>query len=116
LTAYIDGNVTYENYDEMNKNHSSSITSLKADLAILTEKDTAQMQFLKRGFNLISDISQSYKSYPHVVKEKVIGSIFPEKMIFDGIKLRTVKINKAVSIFNLKINGLEVGEKRKSRK
>ena len=47
-------------------------------------------------------IGDCYRDLPNAAKRRMIGSIFPEKVIFDGNTFRTAKLNEAVElIFNV---------------
>ena len=48
------------------------------------------------------------------MKHKIIGSIFPEKLIFDGKKYRTTKENLFLSLLSSKQRDLKLLEKRKA--
>ena len=46
------------------------------------------------------------------IKQKIVGSIFPEKLIFDGKNYRTVRMNSFIELISSKSKGLG-GYKRK---
>ena len=45
-------------------------------------------------------------------KHQLLGSTFPEKIIFDGKKCRTTKMNEAVSLIVRVDKGLKKGKKK----
>ncbi|MEC5143190.1 hypothetical protein [Chitinophaga sp. 212800010-3] len=43
-------------------------------------------------------LDQPYKDGDVKKKRQIIGSIFPEKLVFDGINYRTARLNEAVKL------------------
>ena len=55
----------------------------------------------------MKDLSELYKSYDIHAKHKLLGSIFPEKLIFDGKKCRTHEMNESLRLCLMFDKGLE---------
>ncbi len=53
---------------------------------------------LKRTVQSLSQMGQLYENSDNEVKRQIIGSIFPEKMVFDGQSYRTTRVNEAVRL------------------
>ena len=53
---------------------------------------------LKRAVQSLSQMDQLYENSDNEVKRQIIGSIFPEKMVFDGQSYRTTRVNEAVRL------------------
>ncbi len=53
---------------------------------------------LKKGLDNLFHLSEIYEAGDSEEKRKVIGSVYPEKLTFDGDQLRTTRINEAVRL------------------
>ena len=53
---------------------------------------------LKKGLDNLFHLSEIYDTGDSEEKRKVIGSVYPEKLTFDGDQLRTTRINEAVRL------------------
>lgn len=56
-------------------------------------------KYIEFDFSLLSNLPGYYNMADVETKHKIIGSIFPEKLIFDGKTYRTSKMNTFVSLF-----------------
>ena len=66
---------------------------------------------------LINNLVMYVKDAPVEVKIKLIGSIFPEKVIFDGKQHRTKKLNRVLDLIYNETNELRGrGKKKKGAK
>ena len=68
------------------------------------------------GFSLLKDLDKYYSNASIGVKQKLIGSIFPEKLIYQDEKYRTSQINEVLSLITNNINHLGGVEKEKAIK
>ena len=64
---------------------------------------------------LINNLVMYVKDAPVEVKIKLIGSIFPEKVIFDGKQHRTKKLNSVLELIYNETNELRGQDKKKRR-
>ena len=99
---------------EIREEVGKSIDNLRLDLVLLHERESTYDRFIKRGFNLLSNLSACYHKYDSSVKQKILGSIFPEKLVITEKIFRTTRIDKAVSLISVGINGLEITENEKA--
>jgi site-specific DNA recombinase len=49
---------------------------------------------VEKAINFISNLGKTYAESDLTVKSKLLSSIFPEKLVFDGKKCRTTRINE----------------------
>ncbi len=68
-------------------------------------------QYLDFGFSLLTDLDRYFDEASLEVKQKMLGSIFPEKLIFDGNKCRTARPTQLLNLLTMNIN--ELGEIKK---
>ena len=64
----------------------------------LKGSSTPWEQYIKFGLTLLTDLPHYYQEAAPEVRDMLIGSIFPEKLIFDGKKYRTARKNVFVSL------------------
>ena len=60
--------------------------------------DTAFNQYLKWGCSLLADLPSYYNGASIEVKQSIVGSIFPEKLVFDNNNYRTNRVNEVVGL------------------
>ena len=70
--------------------------------------------YLDYGLLFLFNMKEYYQSATLEVKQKIIGSIFPEKIIFFENKYRTTKTNELLSLLTLNINELGGVKKQKA--
>ena len=88
----------------------------KIDIDIINKKEVLDElentredvnEYLKFGLSLFKNLDVVFKKSNHLVKRKLLSSIFDEKLTFDGEKYRTPKFKKGVEYIYMKINELE---------
>ena len=72
------------------------------------------MHYVKYGFSLLENLAEYYLKADIAVKRKLIGSIFPEKLVYEDNNYRTTQINEVLSLLTNNINDLGVVEKEKA--
>lgn len=98
--------------DECDKKIVVLESQLKENETTLTEKKLKQMT--ERTFKTLTNIHLMYENGTVTEKRKIISSIFSEKIVFDGEKYRTPKLNRAAAyIYHFNYN-LHIEKNRKS--
>ncbi|MBD2704956.1 hypothetical protein IC229_30275 [Spirosoma sp. BT702] len=69
---------------------------------------------MKYGFSLLQNLTGYYNQASFEVKQKMIGSIFPERLIYVDNNYRTNQINAFVSIFCGKSGSYEASSTKKT--
>jgi site-specific DNA recombinase len=64
------------------------------------------------GLDNLSRLNEIYHDGTIIEKRQVIGSVYPEKLSFDGDRLRTTRINEAVRVIYTLDKALEEKENR----
>lgn len=60
----------------------------------LLESKSAFKKYLDFGISFLANAAGYYEQASPATKKRIIGSIFPEKLTFDGSHYRTTKINE----------------------
>ena len=94
---YIDGDIDKETYNGMMERYSREADSVKERIALLKTQNNAKIE-PKMGYaiSLINNIDRFILDAPITLKIKLLGSMFPEKIEFDGKKYRTKNYNKVL--------------------
>ena len=67
---------------------------------------------INKAASTLNHLDISYKEADTVKKRLIIGSIYPEKLCFDGYTYRTAKINEAAQLIFLINNKLNAKKNR----
>ena len=94
--------------------HEQTIENLKEEADSLNKTDKEFGLYLKFGISFLNGLSTYYDTATAKVKKMIIGSIFPEKLIFDGKNYRTVKDNNFMALIFNNNNVLASVEKKKA--
>jgi site-specific DNA recombinase len=86
------------------------IDRIDIELVALSEATKSIDSILKKALGNLANLSELFKNGDNVQKRKIIGSIFPEKIVFDGENCRTKNINTLIS---LKLNLDKAFEQKK---
>ena len=87
------------------------ITVLEAKLLYVESPKVNIENQLKTAVNVLLKLDLLYKNGKIGLKREIIGSIFPEKLSFDGEQHRTTRVNEVVSIICLISSELESKKK-----
>ena len=77
-----------------------------------TNKSTFQ-EYFKYSLSFLNNLGKHYANASTNIKQRIVSSIFPEKLIFSEKKYRTPKINEAVALIISNINGFGEVETKK---
>jgi site-specific DNA recombinase len=96
-------------YRAMKAEYEERLNKQQAKLNVMENQPDNFDAILKKGLESLFHLSEIYENGTSEEKRKVIGSVYPEKLTFDGDQLRTTRINEAVRlIYTL---DKELGEK-----
>ena len=86
-------------YKEIKQECESKIARLEAQLADQANQTTSPAsidKLLDKAFNAMIRIDVIYKDATVTDKRAIIGSIYPEKICFDGSQYRTARLNSVI--------------------
>jgi site-specific DNA recombinase len=101
-------------YRTMKEVCAEKLNKLQVKLASLSTYTGSIDILLKDGLDTLFQLDRIYEKGSIDVKRQVIGSIYPEKLSFDGEHLRTTRINEAVRIIYAMGKDLPGNEKGQS--
>ncbi len=74
------------------------ITGLESRLIELSKQTNNIEPLLSRAITMLSCLDTLYEHGDNKSKRDIIGSIYPEKLVFDGFQYRTTRLNEAVEL------------------
>ena len=111
---YLDGEIGRDEYNRMINRHRESIKALQDKIDILRAPNRSKVEpQLRYSINLIANMDKFFATAPADAKIKVLSSIFPEKIEFDGKKYRTFSYNKVLDLIYRQTNELR-GEQKEN--
>lgn len=105
-----------EDYRELKLDYSNKITQLEAKLAGTSQSEKSISGLLSQAVDNLCRIDKLYIEGSVTQKREIIGSIYPEKLVFDGFQYRTTRLNEAVRLIYTLGAGLGEIKNRKSAK
>jgi site-specific DNA recombinase len=94
----LSGDIEATDFRTVKTDCEKQITVLEAKLAAITDQKEDIAPILDKAVNTLARIDSIYEAAGTVKKRQIAGSIFPEKLIFDGENYRTAKLNEAVQL------------------
>jgi hypothetical protein len=108
---FIDRDLDASSYKQIKERFTSQKIDLEFKLTRLKGRKTNFKKYYDYCIPLISEIGKTFKESSLEIKQKIISSIFPEKLIYKDQIYRTTKPSVLLSLFTLNINDL--GELKK---
>ena len=110
---YLSNTIDAGSFQKINQRLSLELTSTKEKIAEVRANEDPVQEHLRFGLRLLANIKSAYQNSSVEVRSKLLGSMFPEKFIFDGQKLRTARPNKFVELMSSFSVGLKtMGNKK----
>ena len=96
---FIDGSLTRAEKDEAIDRYNGQIESMNSQITSLRCGEDSQLKDkLAYAISLIENLAEMFTEASPEAKIKIIGSIFPEKIEYDGEKYRTSSYNQVLDI------------------
>lgn len=110
---YVDDKIDIEAYSEAYDRYSLKRETLKQELKGLQTGNSQYRTWLNKGVHLLKDLKEYYNRSSVKQKQKLLSSIFPENLFFEGNKCRTTRINDVLR-FILQIDNM-LGDKKRGQ-
>jgi site-specific DNA recombinase len=94
-----------DDYRELKSECTVKINELEAKLSMPSEKINNINELLKSAINNLCRLDSLYENGTIRERRKIICSIYPEKLVFDGFHYRTARLNEAVRLIYTMDNG-----------
>lgn len=98
---YIEDGLSREDYFSMRERYAGEKAMTEHKLDETRSVNTGLKKSIETAVGLLSNIGNIYKNADLPDKRKIISSIFPENLFFDGTKCRTPRINEVLRLILL---------------
>ena len=110
---FLDGDLNKEQYDRMLERYTKEASTIQQQVEMRENPNRGNIEpKLNYSINLINNIDSYIKDASVGVKIKLISSMFPEKIEFDGKTYRTNTYNKVLDLIYQETNKLRGEEKK----
>jgi DNA invertase Pin-like site-specific DNA recombinase len=110
---FADEKIDYQTFSEMKIRFQKSLNDLKVEKLHHQSSSKSFIRDITHSVNLLSNIGHFYKVATTELKRKIIGSIFNEKLVFNGKNYRTLKDNKVLKLIYLSVSELKALKTKK---
>jgi hypothetical protein len=93
---HVDGSLSNSDYQSMINRYSSDKYKTGKELGELLKAKSAWEGYLDKGIGMLSNLEKTFNQAAPRQKREIISSIFPEKLVFDGNKCRTPRLNEVL--------------------
>ena len=97
----LDDAIDTNDYKSIKSECENKLMSLEAKLTGFSEKTYDLTDCIDKALTNLSRVQIAYSDGDTTVKRSIIGSIYPEKLCFDGTGYRTAQINQAAQLIYL---------------
>jgi site-specific DNA recombinase len=117
LELLITKSITSDEYQQIRKECENAIFRLEAELKELSQRVDEDLDIeglADLAVDNLKNLPEFYTTADSDIKRTIVGSIYPEKWVFDGEKHRTPEINEAAQLIyhiNRKLGHKKTGEK-----
>ena len=113
---FLEGNLKDENYNRITENCEKQIQELQGRIELLQSGTKGLKDKIDYSVNIIANLGLFMKNAPVKTKCKILSSMFPQKIEFDGEKYRTKSYNQVLDLIFQETNKLRgYGEKESAK-
>ncbi|HFG0471765.1 recombinase family protein [Flavobacterium psychrophilum] len=102
----LDNVVSSEDYHSIKTRINGELSDWKFKKEDLSIDKSAYQKYFEFGLSFLSNAKEYYQKADLEIKQKIVGSIFPEKIIFSNNKYRTSQTNELLKLLTFNINEL----------
>ena len=85
-------------YRSIKSDYEMKITGFESKLYELSKESSNIGPLLNKALKTLTNLDELYERADNKGKREIIGSIYPEKLVFDGFNYRTDGLNEAVEL------------------
>ncbi len=85
-------------YRTIKREYEKKINGLESKLIELSQERKNIEPLLNKALTTLTCLDKLYENADNRGKREIIGSIYPEKLVFDGFQYRTARLNEAVRL------------------
>lgn len=115
LKKLVKGVIDDETYKSEVVDINQNIQELEKEKTQLKRYEKDSLEFVRFGVYLLRNLGFLFKKASINTNQKIISSIFKEKLVFDGERYRTPILNKGVELITRSINALDAAKTKNER-
>ena len=112
----LDGSLDAADYKEIKARYEPIIRNLEAKLSQTAEENAELNNYVNWGTYFFKNLDRLYFDGDLMIKQQIIGSIFPEKIVFEKNQPRTARLNAIASLICNPVKGFRESKKEKTGK
>ena len=112
--SFVEGGLDKHDYKMLKDKYALESVGLKNKIEDLKNVASGFAEYSRFGFSLLSNLSYYFSASDLANKQKMLGLIFPEKLVFSNNSYRTNEPNVFLSLMCKDINELEGVKKKKT--
>ena len=113
---FINDDFDKETYNSLKNENDKECADLRNRIEELKMVENGFLEYCKYSLSLLSNLEHYYRTSTLEGKQKLVSSIFPEKLIFDKKTYRTKEINEILDLLCSKDNSSGGSEMKKTAK
>lgn len=110
----LEGKIDNDSHKRMVENVNNKISQLILDKSKFENTDNNYSNYVKYGFSLLQNLDKYYSVADLEIKDKLLSSIFPNKLIYENGKYRTNSEDNIISLLSGKFNNIDLSKKEKA--
>lgn len=99
---FINDDLDKHDYKRIKESLSRECTELRSRIAELKAAESGYHEYCRYGFSLLSNMGQYYRAANIEIRQKMLGLIFPEKLVYNNNTFQTMQPSE---VLNLLCNG-----------
>ena len=98
VKKFVNDDLDKHDYELIKESLSKECTALRSRIADLKSAESGFQEYYRYGLSLLSDMGQYYKTANIQNRQKMIGLIFPEKLVFDNNTFQTTQPSEVLNL------------------
>ncbi|MDD2986123.1 recombinase family protein [Flavobacterium sp.] len=104
---FFDNEIDIKVYNTMKRKTESQIAHLKAQVETINALEKDFENHLKRGISFLQTIDSVFTNAPASIKKKILGALFPDKLIFEKTYFKTSELDEFIGYILLNTKKLK---------
>ena len=112
----VEGDIDHTTFKNVVERYRKRIDEISLRISELSSYKAFINDYIKEGLPLLKNLEKKYITAPIEIKQKIIGSIFPGKLTFNGKNYRTNRLNEVISLMTSKDRKFRADIKKQTAK
>ena len=113
---FVNEDLDKHDYKRIKESLSRECAELRSKIAELKAAESGYQEYCRYGFSLLSNMGHYYRTANIENRQKMLGLIFPEKLVYDNHTFQTMQPSEVLDLLCNGGKGFSDGKKEKSSK